>query len=249
MKKVILCLLFLGSSTFIFADSPITSTNFYEVYLHHELVKEAQESGELSMAMAKFLSSKAKEDSIQLKVALINALSWDIDGKKNADVYWSFLEKKYGYRKLPTEKLSGDELLCLSYLKIMDDYNSAKEPLHLVSMALKKQPESYTYQMISALINAQNTFLNGVYPHGWCKVYQIVAKVEKDKNLVRDFKPEASEIIFDYINIYEEYCEGIEEAVRQPKATNKVTSSGKKSKTPATKTSKVKPTKKSNPDQ
>lgn len=248
MKRIILSLLLIGCSTLIFADSPITSTNFYQAYLHHKLVKEAQESGELNMAMAEFLSSTEKKDSIQLKVAIINALSWDADGKHNADFYWAFLKKKNGDRNLPTDKLSGDELLCLSYLKIMDDYNAAKEPLQLASMALKLQPESYTYQMISALIKAQNAFLNGVYPQAWCKVYQVVNQVENNKELTRDFKPEATEIIFEYINIYEEYCEEEIMVKPQKQATTKAGAS-KGSIKPGSKAGKTKLTRKANPVQ
>lgn len=231
MKRIILSLLLLGCSTFIFADSPITSTNFYTAYLHHKLVKEAKESGELSTAMAEFLSSTEKEDSIQLKVALINALSWDIGGKENSDLYWAFLEKKYGDKKLPTDKLTGDELLCMSYLKIMDDYHSTKEPLRLVSIALNKNPESYTYQMIAALIRAQNAFLNGVYPYGWCQVFEFVSEVDQNKELTADFKQEATDIIFDYINIYEEYCLEEDEPIRPAKGNSKTASSKSTSKT------------------
>ena len=250
MKKIILSLLLAGCSTFLFADSPITSTNFYEAYLHHELVKEAKEGGELTIAMAEFLSSTEKKDSIQLKVALINALSWDIDGKENGELYWSFLERKYGYRTLPYDKLSSDELLCMGYLRIMDDYNSPKEPLRLVSMALKKNrsvSRSYTYQMITALIRAQNVFLTGVYPEGWCKIYQLVEDVEQNKKFIRDFKPEATEIIFDYIRLYEEYCED-EEVKKGKKPKASATQAGAKQNSKAKTMPSVKP-KKANPDQ
>lgn len=244
MNRIILSLLLVGTCTFVFADSPITSTNFYEAFLHHKLVKEAKESGELTLAMAEFLSSTEKEDSVQLKMAVINALSWDIAGKKNAELYWSFLEKKYDYRTLPLDKLSGDELLSLSYLKIMDDYNYAKEPLRLASMALKMEPESYTYQMIRALIKAQDVFLNGVYPHGWCKVYELVDEVENNEKLERDFKPEATEIIFEYINYYEEYCEEAPKT-EENKKMKKASSLDRKGLRPNKATIKTKPTKKS----
>jgi hypothetical protein len=68
------------------ADSPLTSTDFYKAYLDVPEVLEASKSdGVLSSNFFNFLN--AKENKIDAKIALINALKWNLKGKKNAQVY------------------------------------------------------------------------------------------------------------------------------------------------------------------
>jgi hypothetical protein len=40
----------------------------------------------------------------------------------------------------------------------------------------------------------------------YCQVFKIVDKVRANQNLTIDFKKEASEIIFQYIDGYKKYC-------------------------------------------
>jgi hypothetical protein len=72
------------------ADSPITSTPFSEAYQDYEIVQKAQKAGILDLEMAQYLSSRSAP--IDVKAAVINALSWKIEGKQNATLYRYFLE-------------------------------------------------------------------------------------------------------------------------------------------------------------
>ena len=89
----LIVLIFTGAS-FLFSDSPLTSTPFYKAYSEINIIKVARVQGTLNLEMAEYLSSGSV--SLDLKAALINALSWDINGKNNSDLYKYYLGLKYG---------------------------------------------------------------------------------------------------------------------------------------------------------
>ena len=89
MKKILqvvflLNVLFMFSAV-IHADSPITATGFYEAYLDVKMVERAHLEGVMGLEIAEFLTSP--ENPIDVKAAVINALSWRFDGKNNAELY------------------------------------------------------------------------------------------------------------------------------------------------------------------
>jgi len=56
------------------------------------------------------------------------------------------------------------------------------------------------------IINS-NIYFNEIYSQTfgyghWCRKYQVMEKVRTTSSLIIDFKEEATEIIFDYINGY-----------------------------------------------
>jgi hypothetical protein len=71
----------------------------------------------------------------------------------------------------------------------------------LARVALKKNPSSYTCQIVVALILAQEAF-----DTDWCKVYQLTDAVRNNTALQKDMEEEAIRIIFDYMDIYSGEC-------------------------------------------
>jgi len=68
----------------------------------------------------------------------------------------------------------GDELLCMGYLKAMDNYFQVDDALKYAETALLQKPKSYTYQIITALIRAQKA--SGIDS---CKVYNRLMRYGK----------------------------------------------------------------------
>lgn len=198
MKKHLLFLLALiAFSSAVWADSPITSTPIHEAYQDIGIVAKASaENAKFDADMLAFLSDAAKP--IDQKVALCSALGWQMKGK--AKLFSDHLSKRSGW---DPKKMSGDEMLVLSYLMALDDYNNMDLPLALASKALAKNKQSYTFRMIHALILAQKQF-----DSNWCKVFTTVAAVERNKSLKQDLRDGAVNIIFDYINLYQDSCKG-----------------------------------------
>ncbi len=185
-----------------FADSPLTSTQFYKAYESEQIIQDASKSkGILTEKLMIYLSDPSHP--IDIKVALINRLGWNINRKHNANLFIQFLQKTRRYQSIKDlkERASSQELLCIGYLTAMDNYSDVKEALVFSNLAIKKETKSYTIQMINALILSQ-TFSY----ENWCKKYEVIQKVKIAMNLTFDFKLEASDIIFQYISSYKKYC-------------------------------------------
>ncbi|MBN2892467.1 MAG: hypothetical protein JXL97_11415 [Bacteroidales bacterium] len=185
-----------------FADSPITSTFFSKAYLDVEIVEFASQSdGILDKKMCKYLSDK--KVNIDYKLAMINALSWDFDGKNNFDIYLSYIIKK---NKKITEnnyknKCNADQLICLAYLKALDNYFQVDEALEIAKLAAYKNKDSYSVQIIFGLIKAQY-----IFDYNWCEVYKATNEVRQNENLKKDMREEAISIIFEYMDLYKDEC-------------------------------------------
>jgi hypothetical protein len=183
------------------ADSPITSTNFAEAYQDYDIVEKAQKTGTLDLEMARYLSSRSKP--IGVKAALINALSWKFEGKRNAKLYRYYLGLIYDQpaEDLVPDQLSDHELFALGYLTVMDDYFNPSKAQPYLDAAQQRQPNSYTVAIINALVQAQVAL-----DSDWCEVWQVTEKVVDDSTLDRDLRPAARKIILDYMSLYEESC-------------------------------------------
>ena len=201
MKRLFLILIFTLSINSVFADSPLTSTDFYKAYLDIPLIqKTANSNGVLTDEVFEYLISK---NSLDKKVALINALKWDFDGKKNSSLY---IKKLFGIRKNYTltnfyQKATPEELLCYGYLKAMDDYFDVKKASVFTSRAQKLNPGSYTIAVINHLITTQM-----VDRSNWCEIYSGFDTIKQNKLLKVDFRTKASDIIYEYLKGYKEYC-------------------------------------------
>ena len=201
MKKIFLILLLTLTFNSAFADSPLTSTNFYKAYMDIPLVNKTSKSkGILTDEVFNYLN--AKSNSIDKKIALINALKWNIKGQNNATLYFKklLLFKDYTSTNF-YHKGTAEELIFYCYLKALDNYSDVKQAIIFSNRAAKLKPNSYTIAIINQLIKAQNLSQNE-----WCEVYSGMNTIKENKNLIVDFRKKASDIIFSYTDAYKEYC-------------------------------------------
>lgn len=206
MKKLCILLFLIAGSMASKADSPLTSTNFYTVFEEYDIVQKALDAkGKINNELMIYLSDRAYP--IDVKVALINALGWNFDGQKNFKIYLSFLEMRTGLTSDQNafyKKIDGDELLCLAYLKAMDNYFDVKEAKKISEAALAKNRRtnySYTFNLIDALIGAQIAM-----DSDWCGVYKTTQAVKENPKLVEDFPEEAENIVYKYMDLYSAEC-------------------------------------------
>lgn len=189
-------------SSAVFADSPLTSTDFSKAYSQEPIIVAASKTeGYLTNQLMDYLTNESH--SIDLKMAVINQLGWQFKGKNNTQTFVKYLKTKYGYadEKKFLKKGKSDDLLAMAYMKALDDYFNVENALVYAEKALKKNPKSRTYNLVAGLIKAQKA-MDG----NWCEVYQITDNIRKNDELENDLKPEAVKIIYDYMDIYGEYC-------------------------------------------
>ncbi len=204
-KIVLLLLIGFTSISICRADSPLTSTTFSDAYKTEPIiVKAGKTDGLLTQELFNFLVDDSK--AIDLKMALINKLSWSIDGKTNAAIFLEFGAKSKNWKDYTAfmDVASAEEQLCYAYLKALDGYFDVSIALEVAVIAVSKNPSSYTFKIIHALIQAQSIFEE---VDRWCEIYTETNNVRLDESLEKDMKIESDDIIFEYLNLYSEYCE------------------------------------------
>lgn len=204
MKKepclIITLLLAFGFFDALSADSPVTSTNFSDAYLDIPVVAMAKKEGIMSMEIARYLAGR--ENPVDVKAAVVNALSWKFEGKNNAKLFLDCLAKIHQKKKAPeADDLSADELFCHGYLTVMDDYFHPEKAIPLLEAARERNRLSFTVAMVLALTKAQKAMGSD-----WCGAWRLVEGVLKDGQLKQDLRPAGKKIILDYMGGYRESC-------------------------------------------
>ena len=204
MKKKALFLALCGLMAFrmtLLADSPLTSTEFNRPYSDVPAVIEAG-NGILTPSLSGYLADET--NPIDVRMAVINRIGWNTDGTVNDSIFLEYLKETRGYRDLQDLMDNGtaDELLSMAYLKAMANYFDVTLATEIAEKAVSKNPGSFTFNIILALIKAQTKLTE----FDWCEVYNLTNRVRENRSLMMDMKPEAAEIIFKYMDQYQEYC-------------------------------------------
>lgn len=204
-KLIILLAIIWGGSYQLRADSPLTSTYISNSYEDVPIVLLAsQAEGKLTEELMDYLVNP--ENPIDIRVALINALSWGHEGIENAAIFLAYLEGMEmftGYDDF-SSKATWDLLICMAYLDALDDYFNVSSAMSLAKRARAKNRNSYTVSIICALIEAQIAMHRGI--DNWCKAYKLTNRVRNNLSLTQDMREGAVNNIFEYMDIYEPYC-------------------------------------------
>ena len=165
----------------LLADSPLTSTNISEAYKDSEIIQLASKTGgKLTIELMNYLTDN--KNPIELKIALINVLGWDIDGKNNSTQFYEYLKEKNNLKDF--NEASAEILICYAYLKAMDNYFDVDDAIKYAQKARSKNDEnSYTINIICALIEAQKAM-----DSDWCEVYNLTNNVRINDMLNKDMK-------------------------------------------------------------
>jgi len=186
----------------VFADSPLTSINISKAYEDSEIVQLASKTdGKLTIELMDYLNES--ENPIELKIAVINKLGWDFDGKSNSTFFFQYLKEKNNFKDIDgfLNQASGDLLICMAYLKALDNYFDVEDAIIYAEKAKSRDTKSYTINIISALIEAQKAL-----DSDWCEVYTLTNNVRINQSLYKDMKDTTVNIIFEYMDLYNDDC-------------------------------------------
>ena len=182
----------------LFADSPLTSTPISEAYKDSKIVQLASTTeGRLTIELMNYLNESMHP--VELKIAVINQLGWGFNGFNNAYYFYKYLQEKYNFKDTDEflNQASADLLISLAYLQAMENYFNVDEPIIYALKARSKNNESYTINIICALIDAQKAMGSD-----WSEVYNLTNNVRLNRSLNRDMKEEVVKIIFEYMDLY-----------------------------------------------
>ena len=197
-KQLFLFVLIFTATIFLFSDSPLTSTPFNNAYSEIRIIKEARAKGILNLEMSEYLSSGSVP--IDLKAALVNALSWNINGKYNSELYKYYLSLKYGFllEDFQISRLLPDEIFSLGYLMAMDDYFNVRDSLNFLEFAMEDLHNRLSANLIYLLVKSQVMMQN----QNWSDIWPLFDELIDDDSLIVDIRPNAVSIIIDYMALY-----------------------------------------------
>lgn len=206
MKKLLVIIILFSQYTF--ADSPLTSTDFYKAYMDVPLVQEALNSkGKITNKMLEFIYRDT--NPLELKLAIINAIGWKVKGNKSSKLYFKFVMNKKKYKSdfggdstAFNWNATADELICYAYMKALDNYFDISDAFEVAALALKKNPNSFAVNMIYNLIKAQGLTSYREY----CSASKIFNTLKNNSNLTTDMKKESMLFVFEYMDYIGKDC-------------------------------------------
>jgi hypothetical protein len=206
MKKLLILILLISQYTF--ADSPLTSTEFYKAYADVPLVQDAMKcKGKMTKEMLEYIS--AETNPLEIKLAIINAIGWHVKGLKNSQTFFKYVMNKKNYKTDFGGDYTAfkwyatrDELVCFSYLKAMDNYFELADAFDMAREAQRKYPESFAVNMIYNLIKAQGLTAYGES----CYASNTFFSLKNNPKLTMDMKNEAMSFIFEYMDAIGKDC-------------------------------------------
>jgi len=208
MKSTLLLLLFTFSINTVFADSSLTSTDFYKAYMDISIVQEASASkGKITNEMMEYIDDDA--NLVDVKLAIINAIGWEHKGMMVSKMYFMFVMNKKKYK---TDfrgdfmafkwNATRDELICYSYMKALDNYFDVTDAFEIAGETVKKYPDSFAVTMIYNLIKTQGLSLVGEY----CYSSKLFLSLKDNPKLKMDMKNEAIPFVFEYMEYIGKDC-------------------------------------------
>ena len=218
MKKLFLTFaMMVATMVFIYADSPLTSTDFYKVYLDIPIVKKAADNpGKLTKEMMEYLYDD--KNPLDTRIALVNAVGWNIDGlstmkdyieycfdlnKEKVDFVYSVDEGAQVKSNFVIENATCEQLAILVYLQAMSNYFDTQNNYAFWEYAMQTPlMNKQSFMLPMGLVLAQTALDVG----DWGNIYPAM-KFYLFSPEIQDVRPEAIEIIMDYINEYKEYAD------------------------------------------
>ncbi len=186
------------------ADSPLTSTQWWEAYYQQPIIQTAKTNG-FNETIQHYLCDDS--NSIDIRLAVVNCQGWDFEG------YNRFQPLLETYRKLYKKQGQTDEQLLQSmspqtrcvfaYLLALDNYFDITQALQIAQSAWEQDSTSLAISMIYGLISAQYMMDNKQDD----EIYPLVAGFVNNKQLKKDMSDYAVEQIMDYINLYKDNAE------------------------------------------
>ncbi len=186
-----------------YADSPLTAIDFSKAYTHEPMVQEALSSnGILTSSLLAYITDDF--NPIGVKLACIRALGFEVAGKNNYSLLLSYLSEKNNYHigDPLLYELSADTILCMAYVKGLDQCFEVTEALYLARLARAKAPNSYAIHLVTAMIESQQ-----FQKPDWCMVNRVSDSVRNYPGLQHNLNPLAIQMVFDYMDSYKEYCD------------------------------------------
>lgn len=216
--RFLLSLFFLCASSYLYADSPLTSINYWKSVDDAYVLSIGNKPGKKKLTKKMISYFNNPDINTFNKLALINAIGWEFQSKvNNSEIYLKSIIKKHkktyklivkSYKGIEDEfsreiideffsKLKNDEYTLLyAYLEAMDNYTNDYFLDDLISYSDFKY-NSFVY----LLIEMQSAVLKMEYCKAWELFYDFTTECIYDKNILKSLP-----IFNKYLSNYQYSC-------------------------------------------
>lgn len=191
-----------------YADSPLTSIEFYKAYLDVPIVKAAADKPNI---LSEGIMSYLYDDTnpLDVRMALINAVGWS---EKGLTTYSDYIEYCLNHFPKDKERISPlgivtvhdiynnatpQQWAILVYLKAMANYTDMQSAYGLSEAAMQNPISTEAFMLPMALVWAQMKLLAGDIDDIYPSFQYLFGNAQ-----VKDMRPKARKIIMDYIDLY-----------------------------------------------
>lgn len=209
MKNLLLIFSLLVGYGIGFADSPLTSTDFYRAYLDEPIVKKAADNPkQLTDEEMAYLFDDS--NPLDIRLALINAIGFDPEKRLMTIMdYQSYITSNIDRKKynLPEDKIitmddivsrvSPDQMAILTYMAALANHFNMMFAYNYAEQSMQNPVSKQSFMFPMAIVWAQLKFDMGEWDAIYPTMEYLFLNTEE-----KDMRPEAVEIIMDYINLY-----------------------------------------------
>lgn len=186
-----------------YADSPLTSIDFWTIHTENFTVQNAFRNQKMDKSTIDFILDE--NNSLEIRLSVINAIGWKFkSNNKNSTALLKSILKKYKINSIETlfNVNHIDVLTCYTYSLALDNYKNVDNIIKLSNRVLNLDPNNFYSKYIATLIKSQKYTLS----FQWCNVHLVFKELRKAEYFNSKYGKRLYDKTFEYIDIYDKDC-------------------------------------------
>lgn len=186
-----------------YADSPLTSIEFWTIHSEDFTVQNAFRNKKMDKSIIDFILDE--NNSLEMRLSVINAIGWKFkSSSKNSSALLRSILKKYKVNSIDTlfDVNYIDILTCYTYSLALDNYNNVDNIIQLSDRVSNLDSNNFYSKYIFTLIKSQKFSLS----RQWCNVHLTFKELKKEDYFKSEYGKKLFDKTFEYIDIYDKYC-------------------------------------------
>lgn len=186
-----------------YADSPLTSIDFWTIHTEDFTVQNAFRNQKMDKSTIDFILDE--NNSLEIRLSVINAIGWKFkSNSKNSTALLKSVLKKYRVNSIDNllDVNHIDILTCYTYSLALDNYKNVDNIVQLSNRVSNLDPNNFYSKYISTLIKSQKYSLS----FQWCNVHLVFKELRKAEYFNSKYGKRLYDKTFEYIDIYDKDC-------------------------------------------
>lgn len=186
-----------------YADSPLTSIDFWTIHTEDFTVQNAFRNQKMDKSTIDFILDE--NNSLEIRLSVINAIGWKFkSNNKNSTALLKSILKKYRVNSIDNllDVRHIDILTCYTYSLALDNYKNVDNIIQLSNRISNLDPNNFYSKYIFTLIKSQKYSLS----FQWCNVHLVFKELRNSEYFNSKYGKRLYDKTFEYIDIYDKDC-------------------------------------------